>query len=239
MKQLAKVLIGLFVIICILCGCDNRRKSQYYIESQPSFFALRNENLLTNDWLRKSENLEMLHRTLNSFGYWNFLEFYSDWFDNNTIVERDIYIKKNPLQLIDSLILTYNDKTIDIKYYNEFWARRRAEKNDSIVYEIVSSIKEARSKIKQNRITHRKFRICVNDTLYDLIKIEMQQKRLNDSLALQHFKTLCDYGFHQSAYNLLYERYEYANVKWDNKNLSETLIKQKEYTDSWFRDNTK
>lgn len=240
MTRLVKTLLLSSILICsTVIGCQNISQKRYFSEIQPSFFDLRNENLLTNDWLRKPENLIMLHNTFNAFGYWNFLNFYNERFDDDMIIERDIYIKKNPLQLIDSLILTYEDTLIDVKYYNDFWARRRAEKNDSIVYEIAQSIKEAKTRAAQDRITNRKFKGFGNDTLYDLIRIELQQKRLNDTIAQQHFVTLRDYGFHQSAYNLLYERYEYSNVKWDTDALSKTLKEQNEYSRSWFIDNTK
>lgn len=239
MNKLLKILLASFLLPLLFLGCNGHREPKNYIESKPSFFDIRNENLLTNDWLRKPENLLMLHETFKAFEYWNFLNFYSDRFNSDFIVERDIYIKKNPLQLIDSLILTYEDKTIDVKYYNEFWARRRAEHNDSIVYAIARSIKDAKPKTYQHRITHCKFKGFANDTLFDLLSIEIQQRNLNDSLALEHFETLRNYGFHQSAYNLLHERGEYYDIKWNTDALEKTLTEQVEYSGSWFEDNTK
>ena len=146
---------------------------------------------------------------------------------------RDVYIKKNFWQLIDSLEITYKLDTIKSKYYREFWQRRKKEKNDSIVFVIVKDI---------NLAQYTKMVYCpkfANDTLYDLLRIEFENKNLTTKKANENFETLRKYGFHQSAYNLLFERAEYSGLDWNKESLKETLDTVSTHTVAWIEDNTK
>ncbi len=147
---------------------------------------------------------------------------------------RDVYIKKNFIQFFDSLEITYNLDSIGSKYFREFWNRRRNENNDSIVFEIVKDINLIG---KQKIIMHNQ--TFVNDTLHDLLKIQFRYDTLTNELAKQDFETLKKYGFHESAYNLLYERYSYNDIDWNRDSLVETLDTVTNYVGAWFEDNTK
>jgi hypothetical protein len=216
----------------ISCSLNvNQERNLNYKETQTSFFDLAHGDWITNKWIRKPENLKMIHETFKKFGYWNLIT--DDFVTDNEFMIRDIYIKKNFFQLFDSLLLTYNLDTIERKYYREFWQRREMENNDSIVYEIVKEI----NLLKRTKLVHEpKY---VNDTLFDLLRIQFRKDSLTDKLARQDFEALKKYGFHQSAYNLLYERYSYYDIDWNRDSLVLTLDTTQNYVGAWIQDNTK
>ena len=84
---------------------------------------------------------------------------------------------------MDSLQLTYNKPEIQTKYYAEFWNRRKAEKNDSIVYEIIREFNSVKSDKRQLNYQNQ----FVNDTLVDLFKIEFDNENLNSQKAESDF----------------------------------------------------
>ena len=136
---------------------------------------------------------------------------------------------------MDSLQLTYNKPEIQTKYYAEFWNRRKAEKNDSIVYEIIREFNSVKSDKKRLNYENQ----FVNDTLVDLLKIEFDNDNLNSEKAKSDFYILKKYGFHQSAYNLLYERAEYSELDLDREKLKKELTKTTEFKQPWLIDNEK
>ena len=148
---------------------------------------------------------------------------------------QEIYIKRNFENLMDSLELTYNKPEIRTKYYAEFWNRRKVEKNDSIVYEIIREYNSSKSDKKQ-RNYERQF---VNDTLVDLLDIEFDNDNLNSEKAKSDFYKLKKYGLHQSAYNLLFERAEYSELELDRENLKKELTIATEFTYPWLIDTEK
>jgi hypothetical protein len=63
----------------------------------------------------------------------------------------------------------------------------------------------------------------VNDTLANLLEIEFRTDSLTKLQVQQDFETLRQLGFHQSAYNLLFEPYKYQDLKWNKDSLERTL----------------
>ena len=237
---MTKTLFILIGLIFLLTSCNNSttEKRKLFIESEPSFFALRNGNWLTNEWIRKPENLLTIHETFKKIGYTNLISDYL-LFDNPLIIQ-GIYINKKGSQLLDSLEITYNKKDSQDKYYNEFWQRRRAEKNDSVVYQIIKDINYAfKYKLSSAALSMNANDKKVNDTLLTLLQIEFRKDSLTEQLARQDFETLRRLGFHQSAYNLLYETYKYQDLKWDRDSLAKTLKELDKFIYPWFEDNTK
>jgi hypothetical protein len=231
-------------IVVFLVGClivfvftENKNHKENYnnkfIENQPSFFDLRNSDWTKNTWIRKTENLKTIHESFKRFGYDKLenLIFKSD----NEFLIQDIYIKRNFENVMDSLQLTYNEPEIQSKYYSEFWNRRKAEKNDSIVYEIIREFNSVKSDKKRLNYENQ----FVNDTLVDLLKIEFKKDNLNSEKAKSDFYILKKYGLHQSAYNLLYERYEYSELDLDREYLKKELTKSTEFNQAWLIDNEK
>ncbi|MBM1106833.1 hypothetical protein JQC67_11835 [Aurantibacter crassamenti] len=131
--------------------------------------------------------------------------------------------------------MTYNKPGIQTKYYAEFWNRRKTEKNDSIVYEIIREFNSMKLDERQLNYENQ----FVNDTLVDLLKIEFQNENLNSKKAESDFYKLKKYGLNQSAYNLLYERAEYSELELDREKLEKELKKTTEFEQPWFIDNEK
>ena len=238
MKTTLNIMIGLFLL---LTSCNNSTTgdSKYYIESEPTFFELRNGDWLTNKWIRKPENLLKIHETFKKFGYSNLISGKLLFADKPLIIQ-DIYINKNVYQLLDSLELTYKQNEIKEKYYREFWQRRKAEKNDSIVYQIIKDINYTfKYKLSSAELSMNAEDKFVNDTLLNLLQIEYRPDSLTEQLAKNDFQTLRRLGFHQSAYNLLFETYKYKDVKWNRDCLITTLKQSDKYIYPWFQDDTK
>jgi len=228
-------LLTLNILILLLVSCVNKEKSksEYYAENNTSFFDLRNSDWTKNTWIRKTKNLKTIHESFKKFGYDKLenLIFKSD----NEFLIQGIYIKRNFENLMDSLQLTYNEPEKQSKYYAEFWNRRKVEKNDSIVYEIIREINSLKSDKKRLNYENQ----FVNDTLVNLLKIEFDNENLNSEKAKSNFDILKKYGFHQSAYNLLFERAEYSELDLNREKLKKELTKTKEFKQPWLIDNEK
>lgn len=237
MKTTLYILTGLFLLLtsCNNSTTDDRKN---YIESEPTFFELRNSNWLTNKWIRKPENLLVIHETFKKFGYWKLIT--NELLDNKPFILQDIYINKTGIDLLDSLELTYNNPSIEGRYYKEFWQRRKAENNDSIVFVIITEIFHTIFKETGKEFMPKNTRPeLVNDTLLNLLEIEFRQDTLTPKLAINDFITLKRLGFHESAYNLLFEKYQYQDIKWNTDSLLKSLTKTDKYVSPWFQDDTK
>jgi hypothetical protein len=236
MKTTLNILTGL---ILLLSSCSNTTTEEriIYVESKPTFFELHNGDWLTNEWIRKPENLLTIHETFKKVGYNNIL---GEILSENPIITQDIYINKNGYNLLDSLVLTYKHGDTGTKYYKEFWERREKEKNDSAVFAILSDIKYSyKSKLASADLQRHADNSKVNDTLRQLLEIEFRYGTLTNKLAGQDFETLRYFGFHQSAYNLLFEKYKYHNITWSIDSLEKTLTHSEKHTYPWFVDDTK
>jgi len=230
MKRL--LILNILILLLISCAEKEKKEREFYIENQTSFFDLRHSDWTENTWIRKPENLKMIHETFKKFGYEKLESMISK--SENHFLFNGIYIKRNFENVIDSLQLTYNKPEIQTKYYAEFWNRRKMEKNDSVVYEIIREFNSM--KLDKKRLNYEKF---VNDTLVELLKIEFDNDNLNSEKAKLDFYTLKKYGLHQSAYNLLYERTEYSKLELDRENLKKELETTTESTYPWLIDTEK
>ncbi|WP_301162059.1 hypothetical protein, partial [uncultured Winogradskyella sp.] len=228
-------LLTISLLIFLFLSCKNEKKSEleFYAENQTSFFDLRNGDWTKNSWIRKTENLKIIHESFKKLGYDRIEKLILK--NSDEFLIQDIYIKKNFENLMDSLELTYEKPEIQTKYYTEFWNRRKAEKNDSIVYEIIREFNSYKSDKKRLNYENQ----FANDTLIDLLNIEFDYANLNIEKAKSDFYTLKKYGFHQSAYNLLYERRKYSELELDREKLKKELTKSTEFNQAWLIDNEK
>lgn len=228
-------LLTISLLIFLFLSCKNEKKSEleFYAENQTSFFDLRNGDWTKNSWIRKPENLKIIHESFKKLGYNRIEKLILK--NSDEFLIQDIYIKKNFENLMDSLELTYEKPEIQTKYYTEFWNRRKADKNDSIVYEIIREFNSYKSDKKRLNYENR----FSNDTLIDLLNIEFDYANLNIEKAKSDFYTLKKYGFHQSAYNLLYERRKYSELELDREKLKKELTKSTEFNQAWLIDNEK
>jgi len=230
----------ILVALLVSTGCTQPQNTvPNYVEAKPSFFSLRHGKWVNNKWIRRPGNLQMIHETFKIAGYSNLL------YNNlpagmQPVMVQDIYINKSLYHLLDSLVLSYNNPDIGVKYYREFWQRRKAEQNDSIVYIIIKDIQEGyRTKLGFAKLAWEADSTLANDTLLSLLQMEHSNDTLTGEVALQHFTTLRDMGFHQSAYNLLYERSRYYGKFPDPDDLAKALQRSDSSTYAWFDDNTK
>lgn len=230
-----KKLLILTILISLVISCLDSEKSEFasYEEDHPSFFYLRNSDWTKNSWIRKPANLKIVHESFKKFGYDKLENLIFK--GNKEFLVQEIYIKRNFQNVMDSLELTYNNPEKQNKYYSDFWNRRKAENNDSIVYEIVREFNSVRSDRKQLDYNNQ----FVNDTLVDLLKIEFATGTLNSEKAKSDFYILKKYGLHQSAYNLLYERSEYSELDLDREDLKKELKKSTENHQAWLIGNAK
>jgi len=235
MKATLNILTGLFLLL-ISCNNSTTDDRKNYVESEPTFFELRNGDWLTNKWIRKPENLLTIHETFKKVGYNNII---GHLLSENPVIIQDIYINKKGYDLIDSLVLTYKMRDAGTKYFKEFWTRREKEQNDSAVFVILSDIKYSyKSKLTSAALQQNADNSRLNDTLRQLLEIEFRYDSLTNELAHQDFETLRRLGFHQSAYNLLFETYKYQDLKWNRDSLVKTLNQSNEFLYPWFQDNT-
>ncbi|PCJ66006.1 MAG: hypothetical protein COA58_07980 [Bacteroidetes bacterium] len=217
------------------CSINEEKATEYYIETQPTFSKLRHGRWITNEWIRKPQNLKMINETFKKFGYMRLI---SGYLNNNPLIIQGIYINKKPYHIIDSLIISYENKNVNTKYYQEFWDRRKKEQNDSIVYSILNDIKYSyKSKLSSYELSYNVNEHEVNDTLFQLLQIEYNT--LTDEVAMGNFKTLVDLDFHESAFNILHESYQYSDFNWNRDSLNKELKTTEKYTIPWFTDNTK
>ncbi len=236
MKTTFYILTGLLLLLtsCNNSTTDDRKN---YVESEPTFFDLRNGDWLTNKWIRKPENLLTIHETFKKAGYNNIL---GHILSDNPLIVQDIYINKKGYHLIDSLVLTYKNRDQGTKYYKEFWARREKEQNDSAVFVILNDIQYSfKAKLTSAALQLNADNSMLNDTLKQLLEIEFRYDTLTNKLAQQDFETLRRLGFHQSAYNLLFENYKYQDLKWNRDSLVKTLKQSDKFIYPWFQDDTK
>lgn len=236
MRMTLIILTGLF-LIQTSCNNSTTDDRKYFVESQPTFFALRNGDWLTNQWIRKPENLLAIHETFKKVGYNNLLgSILSDY----PVIAQDIYINKKGYDLVDSLVLTYKQRDKGTKYFQNFWARRETEKNDSVVFVILSDIQYSyKTKMTSSVLQVQADNSKLNDTLKTLLQIEYRNDTLTTDLALKDFAILRQLGFHQSAYNLLFERHKYQDIKWNRDSLLKTLKPTNTFIFPWFQDDTK
>ena len=224
------LLIAIIGLISCQLANDSQKNSlgldigTYYSEKKLSFFDPyeityadgRFQGYTYETWIRQPENLKMVHETFKKIGYKKLFSKFN--YSGYCGFIHDV--RKPCDELIDSLILTYKTDTIESKYYREFWNRRINEKNDSIVFEI---LKEVSYDVYLDSMILYDEKL-INDTLLRLIEIRDFDDSLTIKKAKANFEYLKRIGLHGSAYNLLYERYRYYDIEWNQEELKETLI---------------
>jgi hypothetical protein len=160
-----------------------------------------------NHWLRKPENLKKVYASLKQIGLKRFIseeEFKKPLFTDHWA--ETSWANKSLNQIANNLIKSYSDTTGIDKYYVEFWNRRKADNNDSIVLQILTDIKNT----YESDTNTEKLNWKSDSTIKGLLEFEIVLKE-SDSLTSK--KNLIDYheylksiGLHSSANNLI--RYE-------------------------------
>ncbi len=236
MRKTLNILKG-FILLLTCCNNPTPSHRKNYVESEPTFFELRHGSWITNKWIRKPENLLTVHETFKKVGYRKLIT--DNLLFDNPLIIQGIYINNQGCNLLDSLELTYHSPEIKEKYYREFWKRRKSEKNDSVVYIIIKEINFAiKGETGSDKLSSNANPKLVNDTLANLLRIEYRKDRLTKQQAQQDFESLRRLGFHQSAYNLLFECYRYQDIILNRDSLEKTLIPANKFIYPWFQDDT-
>jgi hypothetical protein len=209
-------LINIGLLILVSCGTPTETvDNSFYTDKRLSFYDPSDENFSVNVWIRKPENIRTLHETFKKYGY---SKVFSDYDLSSNPCMIWSYINKPCSTLIDSLILTYPQADKSPKYYREFWARRKAEQNDTTVFTVLKEVKE--ELINENKVALNERQ--TNDTIYNLLRIKFKQPE-NEAEAVDNFDYLTKVGLNHSAYNLLYEAVWYENFKWDREKMKQKL----------------
>jgi len=243
MKIAITICLGVFVIGCTLNEKSFVQEEQnYFVEKQLSFFDPyevtyanhKHQGYTYETWLRKPKNLIMLHETFKKIGYHNLVSNYELTSDPCLLWG---YVKRPLNEIMDSLIITYPLETIQSKYYREFWLRRIKEGNDEVVHQILTEVSDILLRKKSLVIDEN----LVNDTLYNLVKIEKVLFEPTKGLLLDNFNYLKRIGLHGSAYNLLFERNYEKEFDWNRDSLVAGLKLENEKCcpNNWVIDLTK
>ena len=160
-----------------------------------------------NDWIRKPENLKNVYASLKQIGLKRFIsqkEFNKPLFTDHWV--ETSWANKSLNQITNNLIQSYSD-TIGIdSYYLEFWNRRKADNNASIVLQILTDIKNT----YESDVSTEKLNWNSDTTIKGLLEFEVRLKE-SDSLTKKKINTdyhkyLKNIGLYSSANNLV--RYE-------------------------------
>jgi hypothetical protein len=201
------------------------RKLSFY---DPTSSQWPDSNYYYTTWIRRPSNIKFIHENFKKIGYQRIIDngYFWDWNSE----ERPLY------QRIDSLIISFKLDTIESKYYREFWQRRQNEQNSKVVYETLIEIQHI---LDGGQLDFD--RSLINDTLVNLFDITFSEENIDSLQAIKNFNYLVDIGLHQSAHNLLFERYSYYGMKWDSKELNKILSIDTTCSCSlpWIQDNTK
>jgi hypothetical protein len=233
MKNTILIIIG----ILIFSSCKNNfeeKETPNFEEKELSFLHLRFGYDTENKWIKKPENILMIHETLKKIGYKNLIQ-EEEWADNWVWY---LGVNKNPRNLIDSLELTFANFEESPTYYQEFWQRRQKERNKEVVYKVIQEIKKIMTENAELTINQE----LVNDTLVQLIKYEYPLRQLTNEEGNELLDYLIQIGLHGSAHNLISgENKSIENVKWNKskEEILKLLNESEEYPRLWFQDDTK
>jgi hypothetical protein len=229
-------------MILLVFSCTNQSEEELefypsFQEKELSFLHLKHGFPIdtTTTWIRKSENILMLHETFKKFGY-DILLTECNWKDEPTLAVG--YINNSIYNLIDSLETTYQDYKNAPKYYKEFWERRENEKNNEAVYKVISEVKN----IVIDKKTVPQEVSMINDTLVQLLSIEFKEEPITNEDANQALEYLIQIGLHQSAYNWRSGEYLLIeSINWERSldTIKTMLIESENNVYPWFPDTNK
>jgi len=213
-----------YILIGLLIGCNSSDKEtckkgipeKHYdflddIKRQPSFdyletivdfrqFGAYSKNL----WIRKPENLKMVYVSLKKIGLKKFISeqeynkplFTDHWAETS-------WANKSLNQIVQNIISSYSDTSEVKKYFIDFWNRRKADNNDSVVIQILTDINNTYN--SENKTT--KLNWDTEPIITGLLEFEIKLKQ-SDSLKIketniEYYKYLKTIGLYSSANNLI------------------------------------
>lgn len=193
--------------------------------------GLENEKF---SWVRQPQNLKIVYYTVCKIGFEKFVS--KSGYDS-PMNFKDSFGGMSPhewegmtlSQVVDSLLVTYIAKDDTPSYFVKFWTRRKAEKNDELVYSILNKIKTTYSSEPMKTVVKES-----NDTIESLLKFDLRLQQYNNNptkdFLTEYFNFLRSIGLNHSAYNLLQDRFP-NNFDLDsiNKVLNLRIVNEDEY----------
>jgi hypothetical protein len=173
-------------------------------------------------WLRNPDNLTKAFNTFEFVGLENFIskEQYYDTKMFDSDYRNFDWNGKSLNDICRIMIDSYSDSVEFEKYYQDFWIRRRLEKNDSATYEILKHIN--RIYTSKSVETFKKSSKEYDSLVYRLLDYDIKMQE-SDSLTqtkviIDYFDYLKQMGLEHSAYNLIYEvrPFQYLNINRDS-----------------------
>jgi len=229
-----KTQILILLITCLFaCKNSSNETELFYNEKQFGYSDLRYGYNSSNKWIKTPSNLKKVHETLKMIGYHKII----DKIKSDDLMFSLLDINRNVIHVIDSLDLSYYNQDSFPSYYQQFWTRRKREKNDEVVFEIINEIK----RILQGEQIEVKVKY-IDESLYNLLDFELSITEVNQVDANSFLNYLYEIGMHNSAYNLYSgENHQLDEIKWDNevKENIQRLKKSEVNQQAWFADNTK
>ncbi|MBK6264749.1 hypothetical protein JKA74_06845 [Marivirga sp. S37H4] len=185
---------------------DIKRQSNFnYLEAIVDFrqFGAYSKNL----WVRKSESLKIVYSSLKQIGLKRFIseeEFNKPLFTDHWA--ETSWANKSINQIVQNLIQSYSDTTGFDKYYIEFWNRRKADKNESVVLQILTDIMSTYDSDTNPEKLHWKLEPTLTRLLYFEVKLKESDSLTLKKTNIDYHKYLKSIGLYSSANNLI--RYE-------------------------------
>jgi hypothetical protein len=158
-----------------------------------------------DNWIRKWDNIKLLNDIFKKIGYKKIISdsIYFSKNDSNWINKDSDWYNLSYSNIIDSLIIYKKGNIKKGNYFSEFWERRKKDKNEMDVYNVVLDIKknyEKKEKVEALNISDLR--------LYSLIKANLEY--LDNKKYNEYINVLKHYDLNQSVY-FLTERNESHN----------------------------
>jgi hypothetical protein len=168
---------------------------------------------LAFSWIRDPSNILYVHKTLLAIGYLNFIskeEFEQpmDFRENYGGMRDHHWEGLSIANVIDSLILSYENPSLSSQYYKSFWDRRKAESTKDVLASVLIQIKD----IYGNKIdTVNVSSDSVGSQLETLLRLDLELQEYagkpTGEFLQKYFNYLISIGLEHSAYNLATEKF--------------------------------
>jgi hypothetical protein len=204
-----------------------------YIERGEPIFAQRHLPLAKNEWVRDAENLRVLHETLKFVGYRRLAERFAFEFDDQ-LVTAQFYSRRSGRAILEDLFACEMRNECG-DYARGFFARRARDDTLAVSRAIIREV--GRILLLGEAVPVRER--YVHPVLAELLRIEFPKRPPDAETARGQIRFLLRHGFHQSAYNLLYERGEFIELDLDRATLAAEFERTAESLPAWFEDDSK
>jgi len=147
-----------------------------------------------------------------------------------------VYLSRSLLVVVDDLRASRTDPASATAYGRAFWERRAQEHNAEAAWVVLTDVQSYLA----TGISPPFDMAATDPVLFSLLEMEFataEPRTPKDTEA--HVERLIALGMHASAYNVLFERYEYPRLPAaDSDRLRAQLVATGTHQAAWFEDNT-